>query len=209
MGFFDKAIDEFEKGVAVLEGATYTQEYDEEDAKEVIDEMRNVVKPWKLLRERLGKAPLDRLDEGEYLAYFLEGSDLDIDDNDEGFQSQLMITDEKIVMFAESMASKTSQYTITYSDIIGVSLQRRMTSQIRLETAGHSYKVSVAASDPEIANQAVDYIRQRKNEIDSVEAAPNEETALDKLERLADLNERGLISEAEFEDKKDSLMDEI
>ncbi|QLG29420.1 SHOCT domain-containing protein [Halorarum halophilum] len=209
MGFWEKAKEEFEKGKKTVEEAAYTQEYSVEQAEKVANEMRNEVNPETLRMKKMGKAPLDWLDEGEKLVYFLNGFDLDIDDNDEGYSSQLLVTDKKVIMLASSITGKRSQYTVLFEDIIGLSVQRRVLSHIRIQTAGHSYKISAGGSAPGLADEVVDYIRQRKEEIGSEGDESSEESALDKLERLADLRDRGVVTEKEFERKKDKLMEEI
>lgn len=213
MGFWEKAKESAkeasESAKQAVEEATYTQDYDEEDAKQVIEGMEHDVKPKALLRKKIAKAPLDYLDEDENLYYFLNGFDLDIDDNDEGSQSQLLVTDKKVVMLASSITGKDSQYVVSFQDIIGVSVQRRMLSHLRIQTAGHSYKISTGGSTPELADDVAEFIRKRKDEIDTEGQNPAGESALDKLERLADLRDRGIVSEEEFEEKKEELMSEI
>lgn len=82
-----------------------------------------------------------------------------------------------------------------------------------IQTAGHSYMVSASLSSHESTEGAVEYLRQRKAELDTqgtVAASPEgEDSPLDRLERLADLRDRGAISEEEFNDKKQELMAEI
>lgn len=213
MGFWDKAKESAkeagESAKQAMDEAMYTQEYDEEDAKQVVEGMKHDVKPKTLLRKKLAKAPLDYLDGDEELHYFLNGYDLDIDDNDEGHQSQLVVTDKKVVMLASSITGKDSQYVVSFQDIIGVSVQRRMMSHLRIQTAGHSYKISAGGSSPELADDVAEFIRKRKDEIDTGSEDSSEDSALDKLERLADLRDRGVVSDDEFKEKKQELMEDI
>jgi hypothetical protein len=199
--FYQKSLEENER--------MYTQKYDEEDAKQFADDMRHNVRAHMLRHKTAGKAPLDYLNKGEKPKYLLAGFDLDIDDNDEGHQSQLFVTDKKVVMIASSITGKRSQYTVSFNDIIGLSVQRRLASQIRIETAGHSYKISAAASAPKLADEVVDYIGKRKEQINTDNQESENEGSLDKLGRLADLRDRGAITKEEFEDKKQNLIDEI
>ena len=203
MGLWDKAKE-------AAEAAAYTQEYDEEDAKQVAEDMKHEVKPTSLRRKRMGAAPLDRLDDGEKLEYLLTGFDLDIDDNDEGSNSQLLVTDKRAIMLAHSITGKNSEYSVSFSDVIGVSVQRRFLAQIRIETAGHSYKISASGSKPELANEVAEYIRHASEDVNSTDPrVESEEGPLDKLERLADLRNRGAVTDEEFEEKKQQLMGEI
>lgn len=202
MGLWDKTKEAWDD-------AHYTQEYTKEEAKQIAEQMKGDPSAKSLRRKAMGKAPLDYLDDDEVSQYFLEGFDLDIDDNDEGFESKVLITDKKIVMMASSITGKDSQYTVLMSDVIGVSVQRRLLSNIRIQTAGHSYKVSVTASRPKLADEVVEYIRKKKQEITSEQNNQSEESELDKLEKLGNLRDKGIISEDEFEQKKESIMERI
>jgi hypothetical protein len=213
MGFWEKVKENYRegktKGEEAAKGAIYTQKYDEEEAKQIAQGMKHKVDPQDLCRKKLGRAPLDRIDDGEQPKYLLKGFDLDIDDNDEGHRSQLLVTDKKIVMISFSITGKTSQYTVSFNDIIGVSLQRRLMPQIRIQTAGHSYKLSTGKSPAELAYEAVEYIRKRKDEIDSGVSQRKQESALEKLDKLSKLQERGAITEDEFNEKKQDLLKRI
>jgi len=186
-----------------------TNNFDENEAKDAIKKMRHDIKPDALLKEKLGKAALDRLDKNENIQFFLTGFDLDIDDNDEGHNSQLLVTDKKVVMLATSITGKQSEYIVSYSDIIGLSVQRRITSHIRIQTAGHSYKVSASGSPPELADDVVEYMRKKKDEADATIDDPTKDDPLDKIDRLADLHERNAITTEEFKAQKEQLMEKL
>lgn len=210
MGFWKDAKKEFRKGIEETEQALGGgKQYTGEDAEAVAESMRHDVDPDILRKRKLGRAPLERIDEDESLQYLLKGFDLDIDDNDEGHRSQLIVTDKKVIMIASSITGKTSQYTVAYHDIIGVSVQRRLRSHIRIQTAGHSYKVSVTASQPTLAEDVAEYIRKRKDEINNGGNDAGQESPIEKLERLAELKEQGIVTGEEFEAKKAELLDEI
>lgn len=204
-----KTMVEFSKRKEKAKEFDKTQEYNEKDAKQIAKGMRHKVNPKILRRKKAGKAPLDRLDDGEKLQYFLTGFDLDIDDNDEGHQSQLIVTDKKVVMIATSITAKTSQYTVSFSDIVGLSVQQRATSHIRIQTAGPSYKISVANSSNKLAADVVEFIRRRKDKIDTEIQEFREKSIIDELEKLADLRDRGILTKDEFNAKKQNLMNEI
>ena len=192
-----------------LESLNKTDNFDKKEAKQEVEGMRHDIKPDALLKEKLGKAALDRLDKNENIQFFLTGFDLDIDDNDEGHNSQLLVTDKKVVMLATSITGKQSEYIVSYSDIIGLSVQRRITSHIRIQTAGHSYKVSASGSPPELADDVVEYMRKKKDEADATMDDPTEDDPLDKIDRLADLHERDAITTEEFKSQKEQLMEKL
>ena len=163
MGFWKKTKQRMDSAADVI---LYTQEYTEEDAKRVANEMKHEVEPKILLSKFSTRAPIEYLNEGERLCYLLKGLDLDIDDNDEGSHSKLLVTEKKVKMVATSITAKESQYTVAFQDIIGISIQKRLKSHIRIQTAGHSYKISVTRSTSGLVDEAVDYIQRRKEEIE-------------------------------------------
>lgn len=188
----------------------YSSEYDQEYAEKVAEQMRQDITGKELRRKSVGnKSPLHHVDEDENFVYFLSGFDLDVDDNDEGFQSNFIITDKRLNIRAHSITGKTSEYVVYYDDIIGVSIQKRVTSQIRIQTAGHSFKISAAGSKSELTKEVMEYIRKRAKNGSETKPAGDSEDALSKLERLADLQDRNAISEEEFKKKKRELMGEI
>ena len=147
--------EQIQEGMREVEKAGKTQDFDKDYAIRVAEGMKHNVDPGVLRRKKAGKAPLDRLDDNENLQYILTGYDLDVDGNDEGHRSQLIVTDKKAVMIATSITAKTSQYTVSFNDIVGLSVQQRATSSIRIQTAGPSYKISVADSSNELAAEVV------------------------------------------------------
>jgi hypothetical protein len=212
MNFWEKTKDKFNQGKELMENSVegnYTQKYSKKDAETFANDMKHEVRADMLRLKISSEAPLDYLVGDEKPQYLLSGFDLDIDGNDEGSQSKLFVTDNKIVMMALSITGKKSQYTVFFTDIIGLSVQRRARSNIRIQTAGHSYKISVAMSTNELADEVINYIRNRKREININSTESEQENAIDKLEKLADLQDRGAISEEEFNQKKQNLMDEI
>lgn len=209
MGLWDTAKEKLEEAKETAETATFTQNYDQEDAEQIVEQMKHDVEPYELRIGPTGSAPLDRLDEGEKLQYFLTGLDLDVDGEEEGSHSQLMVTKDRLIIIGSTMTGKENLYSISFNDIIGLSVKSRITSHIRIQTAGHSFKISASWSQPDLAEEVIDYIRERKNESESSNSESEEESAIDKIDRLADLRDKGAISEEEFEKKKQELMDDI
>lgn len=209
MGLWDTVKEKLEGAKETAENATFTQNYSQEDAEQIVEEMKHDVDSYELRIGPTGSAPLDRLDEGEQLQYFLTGLDLDVNEEEEGYHTQLMVTDDRLIIIGSTMSGKENLYSISFNDIIGLSIKSRMTSHVRIQTAGHSFKISASLSHPDLAEEVVDYIRERKNDIESSNGGSEEESAIAKIDKLADLHDKGAISEEEFNKKKQELMDDI
>jgi len=210
MGILDSINDKLSEISERIEDAGMSEKYTEEDAKQVIENMQHDTSPIQLRTKSVqGKSPLDWLDDGEELQFLMHGMDFDIDDNDEGSNCWTYITDKRMMMSVGSITAKSSKYEISYHDIIGVSMQQRLTSQMRIQTAGHSYKISMSGEGSQLVDNAVNYIRKRKEEIENEDAKIDGDSAIDKIDQLNELKEQGAVTQEEFEEKKQELMDEI
>lgn len=83
------------------------------------------------------------------------------------------------------------------------------TSGLRIDNTTYNF-------DREELQQAGEYIQDRVAEVDNAqnkrannENAPDEEEPLDRIEKLADLRDNGVLTDEEFEEKKSDLLDEI
>jgi len=102
--------------------------------------------------------------------------------------------------------SVAGEWTIPYDSIVSVDFVGH--PSLHIQTSGRTYYIRVAGSYFDLSEQvseAASYIRNKEEENDDdPEADP-----LDKLERLGELRNNGIISEDEFENKKSNLLDEI
>jgi hypothetical protein len=203
MGLWDKAKNAAEKAV-------YTQEYSEQEAISAASEMRHDLNDPNELRQIAPvESVLAAVKEDEKIRFLISGTDFDIDDNDQGSQVKLIVTDKRLIILSSSMTLANNKYTISYNEIIGVGKSKRLTTQIRIQASGgQEYKISASQTPGDVAKKCTDFIR-KKYESAGEEESSGEKSPLDKLEQLGELNENGVISDDEFERKKSELMDQV
>lgn len=157
----------------------------------------------------------DRLKPGEQIHYlFTGGGGLEINgdkDTRKGL-TRTAITDERVLVKADTGFGHDHQ-TIRYDNISGVSVTSGMINvAIRIDSRGTTYKFRVqqAQNSEDIAHEAVEFIRDKTSQATNPDTTEQDsESPIDKLERLRDLKEDGIISEEELEEKKEDLMDDI
>jgi hypothetical protein len=124
----------------------------------------------------------------------------------------LTIATDRRLLALHPLRSGTDEYTIPYDSIDNVNIDRGWTKRrIQVSTRSRTYYFEVRGSDHDKIRPSVDFIRQKREEAVSNPKNNSEgtESSMEKLERLSDLHERGAISESEFEEKKQELLEEI
>lgn len=188
-------------------------EKDHRRAQHQAEKARQDIEPESLLDSSgASKAPIEVIDEQEQVQYLFKSIDLDIDGDDSGSVGYAMITNSRIV-FAVGVLSPLSsehsnRHSVLYGNISDISVgENVMTTSLNIRTQGHVYEVS--GFDGEVANSAASYIREMVNTKASSSSGKETDRSLDKLEKLSELREDGAISEEEFEQKKQELLDDI
>ena len=115
--------------------------------------------------------------------------------------------------------SELGEWTIPYSSITSVDIVGH--PALHIHTEGRTYYIRIAGTlfdDEEELHEAAQYIRQKQRLVSGdVEAeqiakgteAQDSEDPIEKIRRLGDLKEDGVISDEEFENKKEELLKEI
>jgi hypothetical protein len=119
----------------------------------------------------------------------------------------LNIWDDKIVVENRGLISKV-EAVINYHQVAQV-VHRRGIIQSTLEivNTGGAENIVIEHLSVELAEKAKNLIEQKVNEIHSGKAAPAETTSsLDELPKLAELKEKGIITEEEFQQKKKQIL---
>lgn len=208
MGLWNKAKDAVDKAKEEYKEAQYSEEYTEEEAIAAASEMKHDIDANKLRKEAVNSAPLDVIKQEECIKFYIAGADFDIDDNDQGSNSELIVTEQRSIILSTSATLTNNKYTISHREVIGVGTSKRVNTQIRIQASGgQEYKISAVFSDPDVAADCTDYIRNRSENARQEEN--NEESAIEKIKQLSELREQDVISDNEFEQKKSELMDKI
>lgn len=170
------------------------------------------------------KVPFNLLDEGEQPHYFLKGSTIDVEGQGTGSESIIgwdrdrriggaytVITDDRILIIANH-ARGYDEHTVPYDTITNVNLNSGLTStRLSIQTKSATYHCSVSKSKREFSKNevtnAVEYLRERRNRVN--ESGTTSDDPLDRIEKLKSLHEDGVLSDEEFEEKKESLLDEV
>lgn len=167
--------------------------------------------------------PIDEyLDPGEQIHYIFTGQKgLEVDGKitQKNGATRTAITDRRILIKAKTGMVGTEYQSIRYEKITGVNLKRGMLmTSLIINSSSTRYKVRLAeASGSEaeaaVGKEAVQFIRQQIDESQTTSGTKTDtgdsEDPLKKLEELGELRDKGIISEGEFEDKKEELMDRI
>ncbi len=162
----------------------------------------------------------DKLSPGEQVHYlFTGGSGLEIDGekDDRVGSSRTAITDQRILIKVKKSLVGTEYHSIRYSDITGVSLSEgAIIVAMLVDTTSKQYKVwftQASGGSSEVGYEAIEFVRRKADQdVQNVNMASGNEKAKDpfsKLEKLKSLNENDIISEEEFNAKKQELLDEI
>lgn len=126
-------------------------------------------------------------------------------------------TDRRIIV-KQGKVIGSGQTSIDYEDIASVEVSFGMVQKrLNLETSSKVFGVGVGAISKDEIQDMAQFIREktRKNhwneqpEYSESESPAEDEDPVDKLERLGKLRDKGVITEDEFQEKKQSLLDQI
>ncbi|WP_430505038.1 PH domain-containing protein [Haloparvum sp. PAK95] len=124
-----------------------------------------------------------------------------------------IITDKRVAIKVPQVLG-TDERSVPYPSITSVDLDTGLVNKrLTLQTAGQTYHIEAHEPDKSEVRQAVRFIREqiaKANQPDVVQQAPESEPdPLDRIEKLQELNETGVISDSEFEEKKQDLLDQV
>lgn len=211
---------------------------DDEDAdpeiQSLCDAAEGPISPDDLTKNRgfLGKAGrggsiLSVLDDGEQPHYILHGESIDVEgggDNTGIFGENrsrkfswglssvtAVVTDQRILVIVPQMTGN-DQRNIPYDSITGVDMDMGwINKRLTISTHGREYHISGFGTQKKVVKGAMDYIRKmQKQDPPRTEQETEEvEDPLEQIEKMAQLEESGVITEEEFESKKEELMDRV
>jgi hypothetical protein len=125
-----------------------------------------------------------------------------------------VITDKRVAIKIPQFLG-TDERSVPYSSITSVDLDTGLINKrLTLQTPGQTYHIEAQDPNKEEVRQAVRFIRQQveaANQPQVVQQQPAEDETdpLEQIEKLKELNDAGAITDAEFEEKKQHLLDQI
>ena len=166
------------------------------------------------------------LDDDEQLELVLKGKFAEIIQGEEtksqygGKGVYTAIWVQRIILIIGQRLLGTDVRNIRYDSIDGIDIEKSaLLHYINIHSGGRTYKMNVF--DKERAEIGVTTIRERVDGLkgddkqkDSADSSldnngANSENPTDRIQNLKELREEGLISEKEFEEKKESIIEEI
>lgn len=120
-----------------------------------------------------------------------------------------IVTDERVFIHIKKRLTEDDMRTLPYDSINAVNLDTGIINNfLSLQTGGGTYKVQVLDKDD--AKDAIEYIRTRTRELAQGGAtATNEPDPTEQLKNIKELHDQGVLSDEEFETKKQSLLEKI
>lgn len=168
----------------------------------------------------------DVLEEDETPHYITRGSTVDVEGSSAGSSLfgddrsrksgtrgyvRAAYTDRRVVMKIPQWLG-SDERSVPYDSITSVDLDTGLVNKrISLQTPGQTYHIEAQEPGKEQVREIVSFIRDKiseANEPDTV-VAESEPDPLEQIEKLSDLHEKGVISDEEFEEKRQSLLDKI
>lgn len=156
------------------------------------------------------------LDPGEKVHFLAKSSgerfEIDSETVDDILSQRTAATDKRIVIKKSKNPFGFESQSIRYENISSVDLSSGLIkTKLRVETSSKVYGIGVGEIAEDAAEDMCEFIRSKMSQANQSDSANRSvsEGPLDKLERLRDLKEDGVVSEKEFEEKKSELLDQI
>lgn len=175
-------------------------------------------------RERIDKMG-DTLDADENVHYMFKGGTLDVEGstsgeslwgNDRDRKSSLKgvftaVTDKRVVINIPQFLGDDERH-IPYSSIVSCDLDTGLVNRrVSLQTKGPTYHIQANGPDKDELRTALRFIRDKAEESDKVvvEGGGSEPDPTEQLKNIKELHDAGVLSDEEFEEKKQDLLDKI
>lgn len=156
------------------------------------------------------------LDPGEKVHFLAKSAgerfEIDGEKMDDVLAQRTAATDKRIVIKKKKNPFGFESQSIRYENISSVDLSSGLVkTKLRVETSSKVYGIGVGQIADDESEDMCQFIRDRMSQANQSDSANRSvsEDPLDKLERLRDLKEDGIISEEELEEKKSDLLDRI
>lgn len=181
------------------------------------------------LQREIDDRPLYRLlEDSEQPHFLLDGTLLDIIDESvpesasgrrsrkvasSGTSLSTVVTDRRIVVFIPR-TDDIERLSIPFDDVVAAEAETAPGGNHRLsvQTDNKSYRIDTSRTEREETNSASEYADRAEPESERTDtsdtgASGGVADSLDELERLADLYERGVLTEQELEEMKAEILE--
>lgn len=217
MRFFDEFRDQVEEKRGVLNG---------EAANEA---MLDCEPQGKSVNQKRASKIADILDEDESIHYIATeaGGGIDVEGSKAGHS--LLGNDRsrkqgtsgyvRTVATDKRVAIKIPQFTgndersVPYNSITSVDIDTGLVrKRLTLQTPGQTYHIGAGGTDKAELREMAKFIRQKISEANQPEvqqAELEQDSPVDQLEKLSDLHDKGVLTDDEFQEKKEELLDKI
>lgn len=155
-----------------------------------------------LMRKELKKLP-SVLNEGENVLNLAQG-------RYEGNQGAVVVTDQR-VLFTEEGVFRSKVEDFPYERISSIQTEKGMMFGKLIVHASGNKAIMDQIAPKEKATEIGDFVRNRLGSKPSAPTgeAPAAADPIDRLKKLAELRDAGVINEQEFEEKKASIIGEL
>lgn len=164
--------------------------------------------------EHYGKVK-DYLDNDEVPQFILRGKTLEVeysggDEDKWGKNVYTVVSNKRILLVISQRISGNDTRSIAYDSIDEVNFEKGLINKKLQIRSGATYNVHIL--DQPKAKAAMEFIREKRNESQQetqVVEASSEPDPTEQLKNIKELHEQGVLSDEEFEEKKEKLMDQI
>jgi len=164
------------------------------------------------------------LEDGEPVHYMVAGSTVDVEGSGAG---KSLFGDDRsrksgttgfvrTAFTGDRVAIKIPQVTgndrriLPYNNITSVDLDTGLIKKrISLQTAGQTYHIEVDDPGKEECREIASFVREKMKEEQESTEGGNEPDPTEQLARIRDLHEDGVLTDEEFKEKKQDLLDKI
>lgn len=176
--------------------------------------------------ERVNKIT-DVLDTDEKVHYLTRGTTVDVEGSSAGHSLfgddrsrksgtrgyvRAGITDRRVVIKVPQWLG-SDERSVPYDSVTSVDLDTGLTmKRLSLQTAGQTYHIEAHEPDKDECRQITRFIRNKISEANQQQVINQETSEADpteQLKNLKELHERGVLTDEEFESKKQSLLDKL
>lgn len=176
--------------------------------------------------ERVEKI-IDILDDDEKVHYLTRGSTVDVEGSSAGSSLfgdnrsrktgtrgyvRAAITDKRIVVKVPQWLG-SDERSVPYQNITSVDLDTGLVNKrLSLQTPGQTYHIEAHEPDKEEVREVVKFIRNKITESQEEQVivhGNDEPDPTEQLQNLKELHDEGVLTDEEFDDKKQSLLDKL